>query len=257
MYHTARTLQECIREMVEEGGTVWYVLSQSQSEYKKLSDTLISKYKTLHAGNRPANSANKWELLVPVMRSMYKVVQANKHTDHHVSECPPCDANPFKLICIWGCPMFNQAGICSHTLTIGHVLLESLPAAERPSVCNVRYMCRSIDTDEDALTGGKHAPKKALEPHQPKKRGIYATRVSARKNGAGKKTSPKKKTSPRKTIAKKPAAKKPAAKPAAPKKKKPAETAPISQTKPTRACSKRGGYNIVSPDSASEYSDSD
>lgn len=244
--------------MTEEGGTVWYVLSQSQSEFKKLSDTLISKYKTLQAGDRPANTAGKWELLVPIMKSMYKVVQAGKHKDHPLSECPSCEANPFKLICIWGCPMFNQCGCCSHTLTVGHVLVEHLPAGDRPSVANVRYMCEGINTgEEDTLTGATKAPRKALEPGIYRKKGVYNTKNSKRYDpNRKKKKSPTKKPIAKKTAAKKPTAKpaKPAAKPAKPaaEKKKPAPDAPISQTKPTRKCRKRC---IVSDES--DFSDSD
>lgn len=72
---------------------VMYILS-NHSKFKKIDDTLVSKYESiLTHGNRPSR-VTQWESFVAICGSMYKL-EAAKDT----KACIPSPSNPYKLLC--------------------------------------------------------------------------------------------------------------------------------------------------------------
>ena len=51
----------------------YYLLAQTQTAFKKISASLVAKYEAARTGFVPAGTGGKWEKVLPICASMYKV----------------------------------------------------------------------------------------------------------------------------------------------------------------------------------------
>ena len=135
----------------------YYLLSQTQTTFnKKISATLVSKYEAACQGCVPAGTGGKWEKILPICTSMYKV-EVVASDGRHVLEC---DLNPYKLACQM-CKGFAHDGICKHVLAVTHFIMRTRPALERKSANNLRYLCLTVGKERKQA---RVAKTPALQP---------------------------------------------------------------------------------------------
>lgn len=138
------------------GRTCFYLLSQSQTKYKSLSDTLISKWDALRRGEVPAGTGGSWDKICEISNSMYMVKEVDP------MYIIPSAANPYKLAC-FKCTSFANNSICKHTIACTHIVMAMEPCeSKRNAWCNVKYMSRSVD-DRGGKIGRPHLPRPALQ----------------------------------------------------------------------------------------------
>ena len=153
-------------------GVVWFVLSQSQKAFKKLTKILIEKYMQMRDGEWPAGVSQqrarrggphalavKQELL-DIKNSMYMVIQPADDT-----KICPCEANHYGLVCSL-CKSFAHDGICKHVLAVTHVKMGEEVGAKDPMV-NLKLLTMQLSHRKP--TGRPAAATPALVP-QPRSR---------------------------------------------------------------------------------------
>ena len=149
------------------GARWYYVLSQSQTKYSCITDTLIAQYEGLRKGYRPVNTAGKYERCVEIMQALHKVEEC----DDGDPRVAPNPTNPCNLRCNI-CKAFAMLGTCSHILTVTDLIMQSRPEEERRVECDVQKMLMLIDPNNKSLagaskhsmanSGGKRLNKKAV-----------------------------------------------------------------------------------------------
>jgi hypothetical protein len=133
------------------GDPAFYVLSKD-NEYgaKKITPRLISMHEKAFRGEDDPRVKDLHSLLA-LAQCMHIVCVPEDGYD--VMEC---EGNPASYECV-ACKSFKGVGICSHVLTINHML----------KAFNVRYMLRSLETSaskkKKALAGNRTRQAKALE----------------------------------------------------------------------------------------------
>lgn len=289
--YNINNLEACVRMVpIPNSGLrcVYYVLSQSQTKYKFISDTLIRQYEALRRGEHPANTAGKYERCVDIMNALHKVEECDdddprvRHTqpsherlytayEHYTTYLPtlhiqiddtfmirsiPCIAqivdnemNPFRLKCNI-CKGFGHAGSCSHTMTIGHLFNQNRPVERRLAQCDVLRMAAPIDKNKETELTGAAAAKRNKRTKALNKKARVARGQYANEESYKKAMYAKGKAIAKKNAAaKKAAAKKPASK--KPASKKPAP----KKKKPAASPSSRSPTSSASsPSSASSLS---
>ena len=128
-------------------GWAYYVLRKDHTTgYKKIEKRLIEMFTKALQGEED-HRLKDLEHLTDVCRSMYLVLAMDE--DWGV---PGCDLNPCKLDCIH-CKGFKGYGICSHVLSINHILKN----------VNLRRQLMTIGTATHKKGGGnRHFPIPAL-----------------------------------------------------------------------------------------------
>ena len=208
------------------GARWYYVLSQSQTKYSSITDTLIAQYEGLRKGFRPVHTAGKYERCVEIMQALHKVEECVDGDPRVV----PNPTNPCNLMCNI-CKAFAMLGTCSHVLTVTDLIMQSRPEEERRIECDVQKMLMLVDPNNKSLagaskqsmanSGGKRLNKKVVL-----ELGKYNSRKSQADTARKKKIADEKKAQKaaqkeRAAVAKKLIVKKKKGKPAA-KSKKPA-----------------------------------
>ena len=134
----------------------YYLLSQTQTVFKKISASLVAKYEAACTGFIPAGTGCKWEKILPICASMYKV-EVVASDGRQVLEC---ELNPYNLACQL-CKGFAHDGICKHVLAVTHLIMRSRPALEQKSANKLRYMCLTVGKKR---TQARVAKTPALQP---------------------------------------------------------------------------------------------
>ena len=117
----------------------YYLLSQTQTVFKKISASLVARYEAACTGYVPAGTGGKWEKILPICTSMYKV-EVVASDGRKVLES---ELNPYKLACQM-CKGFAHDGICKHVLAVTHLIMRTRPALEQKTANNLRYMCLTL-----------------------------------------------------------------------------------------------------------------
>lgn len=157
----------------------YYVLSQSQTRYTRISAALVSKYEALRRGEKPHATAGKFSLCVEIMNALHKVEEREANDP----EIAPNEMNPLFLKCNI-CKAFAMLGVCSHTLTVTHMLLSDKSTECHPCYLDVNKMSLEIDEKDKKMRGADANAKsntgaKALEKRTSAKAGAYANKKSA------------------------------------------------------------------------------
>jgi hypothetical protein len=151
------TAQHSMLKQIVDGDEVWYLLSQSQTVFKKISATLVAKYEQARRGEAPRGTGGKWEAVADICLSMYKVHEGSPKASLE------CDLNPFLLVC-GKCKAFAHDGICKHVLAVTHEMMGALPIESRSSENNLKYMLKSIGKRRKQTSGRPQRVTPALVP---------------------------------------------------------------------------------------------
>jgi hypothetical protein len=151
------TAQHSMLKQIVDGDEVWYLLSQSQTVFKKISATLVAKYEQARRGEVPRGTGGKWEAVADICLSMYKVHEGSPKASLE------CDLNPFLLVC-GKCKAFAHDGICKHVLAVTHEMMGALPIESRSSENNLKYMLKSIGKRRKKTSGRPQRVTPALVP---------------------------------------------------------------------------------------------
>ena len=156
-------MEKTVKVCKEGESHFFFLLSQSQSKFSRISDTLVTRYAALRDGIVPTQTGGKWGSICEVANSMYLVEQVDPQ------ELIPCKANPYNFACRI-CPAFAHDGICKHVLAVTHICMSMEPeGVPRNAWCNVRYMSREVD-EGAGKRGRPHLVRSALEcqPRSPR-----------------------------------------------------------------------------------------
>ena len=94
----------------------WYLLSESSS-YNALTPSLLENFLAAFEGRLNNRSMHNLEKLIEPCSAVHIV----RYAQPNGVLIPYCTGNPARLYCL--CKSFKSVGICSHVLTISHILM--------------------------------------------------------------------------------------------------------------------------------------
>lgn len=130
----------------------FHILTQSSKTYKKIDALLVTRYQALLRGEKP-RGLTKLQSFIDVSDAVHLV----EYADDAGRTAPISEMNPDGLVC--NCKGFRHVGICSHVITMNHIL----------GSLDVAHLAGEMKGKKREKGGFRKAVRPALVQEQPKK----------------------------------------------------------------------------------------